>query len=184
MEKEYYSVKEYAEIKGISVQAVYKRLNGSLKPFVEVVEGRKMLKSAVFGETFSTSSSTSKLNVEQPFSTEGLTPSSLDEEIIHINRRNEELIDDLRKQIKEKDEQIKEMNEKVISLFETNQRLLENNQSLQLNYQMLLSSGADKTNEVVNTDNDEEGAPVQNEEVAEQEEAPPEKKGLLYWLFH
>ena len=72
----------------------------------------------------------------------------------------------------------------MISLFETNQRLLENNQSLQLNYQMLLSSGADKTSKVVKVDDDEEGAPVQNEEVAEQEEAPPEKKGFLYWLFH
>lgn len=188
MEKEFYTVKEYAEIKGISVQAVYKKLNGTLKPFVEVVEGRKVLKREVLEEAPSTNSTNVKFNVEQPFSTEGLTSSSLDAEILRINRRNEELIDDLRAQLKEKDAQIKEMNEKVVSLFETNQRLLENNQSLQLNYQMLLGNGTDKAQEVVNIDAEEEGAQIQDEEVEEkpieQEEEQPEKKSFLYWLFH
>lgn len=191
--EEYLTIKEYAELKGISVQAVYKKLNGTLQPYVEVVEGRKVLKREVLEKTFSTKPSTFNFNVEQPFSTEGLTPSENDSspctdkdgpsasthtEIERINKRNEELIDDLRAQIKEKDAQIKEMNEKVISLFETNQRLMENNQKLQLNYQMLLGDG----NSIDNEEVDIQGARVVEEQKSAPEE-PPKKKGLFSRLF-
>ena len=192
--EEYLTIKEYAVLQGISVQAVYKKLNGTLQPFVETVEGRKVLRREVLEKTFSTKPSTLKLNVKQPFSTEDLTSSENDSspctdnngpsastqaEIMRINKRNEELIDDLRAQIKEKDAQIKEMNDKVISLFETNQRLMENNQQLQLNYQMLL--GEPKEKQYV--DVDEPGARVEEEPEKEPEE-PPKKKGFLNWLFN
>ena len=48
MKKEYISIKEFAEVVGISQQAVYKQLNNKLKPYLKVVENKKMLdKSAV-----------------------------------------------------------------------------------------------------------------------------------------
>ena len=40
-EKEYITVSEYAEIKGISQQAVYKQLKNKLKPFLIMVESKK-----------------------------------------------------------------------------------------------------------------------------------------------
>ena len=40
---EYITVSQYAEIKGISKQAVYKRLNNTLQPFLIVVESRKYI---------------------------------------------------------------------------------------------------------------------------------------------
>ena len=189
MDKEYYTIKEYAELKGVSVQSVYKKLNGTFKPYVEVVEGRKVLKREVLEKTFSTKPSTLNLNVEQPFSTEGLTSSENDSspctdkdspsastqaEIMRINKRNEDLIDDLRAQLKEKDAQLSQLNEKVISLFETNQRLMENNQQLQLNYQLLLGDGKIKQYEEVNV----EGASA--EEVVEEE---PKRKGFFSRFF-
>ena len=36
-------VKEFAERAGVSQQAVYKQLNTRLKPYVELVEGRKLI---------------------------------------------------------------------------------------------------------------------------------------------
>lgn len=41
--KELLTVSEYAKIKGISKQAVYKRLNNQLQPFLIVVESRKYI---------------------------------------------------------------------------------------------------------------------------------------------
>ena len=43
----YLTVSEYAKLKGISTTAVYKKLNGSLKPFQTVVNGKKCLLSTV-----------------------------------------------------------------------------------------------------------------------------------------
>ena len=182
MDKEYLTIKEYAEIKGISAQAVYKKLNGTLQPFVELVEGRKMLKRSVLEDDDSTPS----LKNFQPFSTDGSTvekggcpSSSTQDEITRINRRNEELIDDLRNEIKSKDEQIKQMNGKLVSLFETNQRLLENNQKLQLNYQMLLGTTETITDEVA----DDEGA-LARAHAKDENEEPQQKKSWFSRLFN
>jgi len=186
MNNEYLTIKEYAELKGVSVQAVYKRLKGNLQPFVEVVEGRKVLKREALEENFSTFKPLNSLNVENeglkglkkdssPCTDKDGASSSTQAEIERINRRNEEIIDDLRAQLKDKDAQLKEMSDKIISLFETNQRLLENNQSLQLNYQMLLGATTETTPEVVNADETEEGAPGEEETIIEQEKTPIKK---------
>lgn len=53
------TVQEFAEKAGVSVQAVYKRLNNSLNPFVQLVEGRKMLQSSALSEVYG-------VKVEQP----------------------------------------------------------------------------------------------------------------------
>lgn len=183
--KEYYTIKEYAELKGVSVQSVYKKLNGTFKPYVEMVEGRKVLKREVLEENRSTFKHSTPLNVENeglkvekndslPCTNIDEASSSTHAEILRINKRNEELIDDLRAQLKEKDAQIKEMNEKVISLFETNQRLMENNQKLQLNYQLLLGDGKIAEDEEVD---------IQGAQVVEEPEKEPEKKGFFSRLF-
>lgn len=194
MDKEYLTIKEYAEIKGVSVQSVYKRLNGSLKPFLSTVEGRKVLNRKALGENFKPFKPLNSFNVESeglkglkkdssPCTDKDGASSYTHAEIERINRRNEEIIDELRQQIKEKDSQLKEMSDKIISLFETNQRLLENNQSLQLNYQMLLGATTETTNEVVNADETEEGAPVETDIINQSEETQT-KKGFWQRLFN
>ena len=62
MGKEYLTVAEYAEIKGISKQAVYKQLNNKLNNYVETVEGKKCLKISILEETIQPDST----KVEQP----------------------------------------------------------------------------------------------------------------------
>lgn len=62
MGKEYLTVAEYAEIKGISKQAVYKQLNNKLNNYVETVEGKKCLKISVLKEDIQPNST----KVEQP----------------------------------------------------------------------------------------------------------------------
>ena len=48
MGKEYLTVAEYAEIKGISKQTVYNQLKKDLKDYLIVIEGKKCIKSDVF----------------------------------------------------------------------------------------------------------------------------------------
>ena len=48
MDKEYLSIKEFAELAGVSQQAIYKQLNNKLKKYLKVVDNKKMLnKSAL-----------------------------------------------------------------------------------------------------------------------------------------
>ena len=153
MEKELLTVKEYAELKGCSTQYVYRILKTKLQPFVVVINGQNYIKSSVFNAD-EAPKPTNQTNQTNQVERENFKPSSLadNDEMKRINKRNEEIIDDLRAQLKDKDLQLKQMNEKIVSLFETNQRLTENNQQLQLNYQYLLGDGKIKNYEEVNVE--------------------------------
>lgn len=51
-DKEYISLREYAEAKGISIQAVYKQLNRGLKKYVISVDGQKKLLIEALDEVY------------------------------------------------------------------------------------------------------------------------------------
>lgn len=75
MENEYISVKEFAEKAGISVQAVYKRLNNRLKQYVKVVDNQKMLDIRALQDIYG-------IKVKQPIQPK-LTTSSTQNSIFH-----------------------------------------------------------------------------------------------------
>ena len=185
MEKDYLTVKEYATLKGCSTQYVYKLLQTKLNDYVVVVNGKKCLKISVLDEGVESVATKVANQVDNQVVNQVANNSTSDFEIElkRINERNENIIDELRAEIKEKDLQIKEMNEKIISLFETNQRLLENNQSLQLNYQILLGNTTDKINDIVDAEENEQGARAQNETSIEPE-VKETKKGFWKRLFN
>ena len=116
--KQLLSVSEYAEIKGISKQAVYKQLNNKLKNFVVEVENQKYIDWAVLSEEENTQNlpkfNNQKLKVEQQFNNQ-IQP-LLEQQIKEKDRQ----IENLFKQIEQKDKQI-----------ETLQELLSQSQKLQ-----------------------------------------------------
>lgn len=116
--KQLLSVSEYAEIKGISKQAVYKQLNNKLKNFVVEVENQKYIDRAVLSEEENTQNlpkfNNQKLKVEQHFNNQ-IQP-LLEQQIKEKDRQ----IENLFKQIEQKDKQI-----------ETLQELLSQSQKLQ-----------------------------------------------------
>lgn len=175
MEKDFLTVKEYAEIKGCSTQYVYRLLQTKLQPFVVVVDGRKCLNSAVLDEEVA-NNSTNATNKFNQVANGSCNPSSLadEEELKRINMRNEQIIDDLRAQLKEKDAQIKNQSEHIINLSSQITELFKNNQQLQLNYQLLLNDGKDTQYEEVHV----EGAGA--EEIMEDE---PKRKGFFSRFF-
>lgn len=124
--KQLLSVSEYAEIKGISKQAVYKQLNNKLKNFVVEVENQKYIDRAVLSEEENTQNlpkfNNQKLKVEQQFNNQ-IQP-LLEQQIAEKDKQ----IENLFKQIAEKDKQI-----------ETLQELLSQSQKLQaMDRQILL----------------------------------------------
>ena len=174
MEKEYLTIKEYANIKGVSPQAVYKQLSTKLSTYVEMVDGKKMLKIEVLNAEGSTKLKTEFNQVDN--SVEASASTLDNDELARINKRNEEIIDDLRAQLKEKDNQIKKQNEHIVELSNKIAELFENNQKLQLNYQLLLGDGKEKENEIIEVNVD--GAQAR-EEINEK----PIKKGFFKRFF-
>lgn len=130
-EKKYISISEYATIKGISKQAVYKQLNNKLKKFVVMVENKKMLDIAVL--------TAEELNqVEQPLN----QPLNQVEQPI-----DNHLLLLLEKQIEEKDNTIKSLLVQIESLQEQNGKLTD----LLNNSQILL--GMEKKQQLLEQDN-------------------------------
>ena len=66
-DKKYISVSQYAKIKGITQQAVYKQLKNKLKDFLIVVEGKKCLKIEVLNEVEKESLNEVQQPIQQPF---------------------------------------------------------------------------------------------------------------------
>lgn len=110
----YISVSEFAKRAGVSVQAIYKRLNGSLKPFLNDVEGEKRLNIKGLELFNSTLHSTVDSTVETQFDTE-------------ILRILEKTINNLEHQLSEKDDQIRQMQKTIDNL----QKALDQSQQLQ-----------------------------------------------------
>ena len=182
MEKEYLTIREVAERASVSYNAIYKRLNSTLKEYVEVVEGHKMLKIEVLDHLGLNNNSTVEVenfSTVEKNSTENLTQNSTHssaekEEISQINQWQQGIINDLRQQIKDKDIQIQKQNDQIVDLSNKMAELFRNNQELQLNYQLLLGTSTTQQNEEEN----EQDAPAQEETI---EEVP--KKSFFQRLF-
>ena len=131
-EKQYITVAEYAEIKGISKQAVYKQLNNKLNNYVETVEGKKCLKISVLEESI------------QPYSTE------VEQPIQPVSTEVEQPIQPVwEAQLKEKDKTIDSLLRQIEALQKQNDRLtdlLQNSQMLlAVEKQQLISAQEAKT---------------------------------------
>ena len=153
-EKKYISISEYATIKGISKQAVYKQLNNKLKKFVVMVENKKMLDIAVL--------TAEELNqVEQP----------LNQVEQPLNNQFQPLFE---KELEEKNKTIESLLRQIENLQEQNSRLTE----LLSNSQYLLAAEQKKALEPIQQQQDIEQKPIETTPSAE----PKEKKGFLWRL--
>lgn len=120
--KQYLTVKEFAEAAAISQQAVYKQLEGRLKPYVKVVGRQKMIHAAAIEKFYK--HSTQIEQVEQPDSTAEIQENSdscskVEQPIQSTDSTNEiqrllsDQVADLRKQLQEKQEEIEFLRDEV-----------------------------------------------------------------------
>ena len=112
----YITVSEYATLKGISKQAVYKQLNNKLQPFLIMVDGKKYIDKKALSEE-----ENQKLNeVEQPFNQP-------------LNNQSQPFLES---QIAEKDKVIESLLRQIENLQEQNSKLTD----LLRNEQVLLAA--------------------------------------------
>ena len=183
MKNDLVSIKDFAKIKGCSTQYVYRIMKTTLQPYVVLVDGQKYLKIDALLDYKTDKSSKLETNKVSRNKSKEVKPSASEEfnELKRINKRYEQIIDDLRTQLKEKDAQIIDLSNKITEqalkiseLFEKNQTLFENNQKLQLNYQFLLTDDNNhSTDEIKKTSSIYE----------ETEEEKPKPKGFFSKLF-
>jgi len=133
------TVKQVAEIAGVSTQYIYKRLNDSLQPFVVQLDNKKLLKSTVITEFFE--------NIPPPDINRDNDDfiSYLKEEITLKNKQlddKDKIIQNKEEQIKDKDRQIEEMANTAAELSERIAVLFENSQQLQQTQQLLEAQNA------------------------------------------
>ena len=181
MNKEYISIAEYAEIKGISKQAVYKQCSTKLKPYVSTVDGRKVLKSDVLSGQVETTNnqrqrSSSTKTVEE-VDIIAFLKEQIKEKDIQIQR--------LQESEKEKDRHIQNQSEKLAELLAQSNALQQNNQLLI----KMLGDGSIDTKTDNSTIVTEENI-VQKEQPKEQPKQQPKKhiskkkkRGLFSRLF-
>ena len=107
MNKKYLAVSEFAKLAGVSKQAIYQRLNTSLKDFVKVEQGKKVIDSAA-------------LSLFSPDYTyqEDETPAQTDSTI------EQELVQLLKAQLEAKDSQIAELQTALLEEQANNKQLL------------------------------------------------------------
>lgn len=133
-EKEY-TIKEFAKLRKVSQQAIYKQLDGKLKPFLVVRDGQKYISGDFFQQETPTTEDSTKFNNH---STEVEQPVERD-----TNGENyREMLDILREQLREKDNQISTLHNQVEQLFnqikekdehaERLTKLLENAQKIEM----------------------------------------------------
>lgn len=100
------TVQQFADAAGISKQAVYKALNNKLMPYVQLVDGKKMLKNKALREIYG-------VEVEQPDNPSLNNPSQPMDALIamlqkELDAKNEQ-ISAQQKQLEAKDRQIEQL---------------------------------------------------------------------------
>lgn len=165
MVKEYYTISEYAELKGVSKQAIYKRLSTSLKDYVALVDGRKVLRAEAL----------------QPIHQQKPIQSFNDFQRNNADTSRDDMIEFLKAQIEAKDRQIEKLQERAEEkdkyIREQGARLtdlIEQSNLLQQNNQILIKrlSGTVDNESIVIDDT-----------VDIKQENQPEKKSFFSKLF-
>lgn len=132
------TIQEFAKKAGVSVQAVYKRLNNSLNPYIQLVEGRKMLKSSALFEVYG-------IEVVQPIqpSIQPIQPSiqpgseekTVTPEVIFLRKQ----VEQLQAELLAERQHSRELAEKIVVLADQSQKL----QLAQMSQQLM--DGSDGT---------------------------------------
>lgn len=134
--KEYLTVAEFAAAAGVSKQAVYQRLKGTLKPFVKVEQGQKVIDISALNfisENSDFKSFNSRLNNGVESTPHRDTAAN----------QNDYLLQSLMEQLKEKDCQLAEKDKQIAQLLKLNDQ----QQQLTLQAQNLLDRPSSTGNE-------------------------------------
>lgn len=174
--KYYITPSELAELRGVSIQYVYKLLSTKLNNFSTKIENKRMIDISVFPDYFNIEIPTELLNQIQPDMQPDSTRNQPEEPSEKKNEDNEivkllnQQIEYLKSIIDEKDRQIHTLH----SLLKASEELQRNHQILLLQSTQKNNTGDSTASEIHSDDNDNNTEnPVSNES----------KKGFFRRLF-
>lgn len=97
--KELLTVQQFADAAGVSKQAIYKAINGQLKPFIQIVNGKKMIQRKALSEIYG-------IEVDQPL-TNRVNPLNLTLQML------QQQLEEKDRQLAAKDKQIEKLSEEL-----------------------------------------------------------------------
>ena len=178
------TVKEFAKMAGVSEQSVYKRLTTSLKPYLTMVDNRKMVDISALSEIYNkdimqplNNFDSTRFNNLETASESQIQTELLQKQIEDLRQDKERLYEEL----EIKNDQIKSLSETVANIT----RQLENSQAQLLREQELLYLQMGGEPPVEETPADEAEIIEEEAERSPQEEPQqekPKKRGLFSWL--
>lgn len=121
MEKEYLTVKEFAEKANITKQAAYQQIKGRLKPFIKVEQGKTLIESSALSKFYNEQEireNSSDKSTCSRFSSqvEQAGKSAVDEKLLELLQQQLELN---KQQLEMKDKQIEELNSRLAEALKT-----------------------------------------------------------------
>lgn len=158
--KEYISIAEFAERAGVSKQAVYQRLNKSLKAYLKVIDGKKSIDTRALEDLYGKGGCSSLEQVFQGKS-QGVEQGNEEEKEGQLINK---LIDILQEDLKSKDEQLNEKDRQIKELH----NLLDQQQQLAAMDHKKIMELEDQLTRKLDPD-------------AEPQDEPEEKK--KWWMF-
>ena len=111
-DKSYISIADFAERAGVSKQAVYQRLNKSLKKYVKIEKGKKSIDIKALEDLYGKGGCSSLEQVFQGKS-QGVEQGNEEEKEVQLINK---LIDTLQEELKQKDEQLSEKDRQIKEL--------------------------------------------------------------------
>jgi len=154
---DYITIKEYAEIRGCSVAAVYQRMNTTLKQYAAKVDNKKVLKIEALTEEelFNFKNSSPYKEIQAPLKEaetkdfEGKFSRGIEfevkEEVKEVDKKkalendNVSIVEFLKEQLREKDRYINQLQSTIEEMRAAAEKQLEHNRQLENNMIELLS---------------------------------------------
>ena len=192
MEKNLLTVKEFADLAGVSVQSIYKKLgkaNNPIQRYLKVVDGVKYIERRAYAILYSSAPAPTAAEeappaiVEeqtppQPGESEAPPPKSSTDRILDIL---EQQLEEQRRQLQEKDKQIAAQADQINSLLarleESSQIINQQQQLTAMNVKAL--SGGESKEEPAAVDVEPQPQPQPEEKQTTPPPPPPEKKGFF-----
>lgn len=193
MEKNLLTVKEFADLAGVSVQSIYKKLgkaNNPIQRYLKVVDGVKYIERRAYAILYSSAPAPTAAEEAPPAIVEEQTPpqpgeseappppKSSTDRILDIL---EQQLEEQRRQLQEKDKQIAAQADQINSLLarleESSQIINQQQQLTAMNVKAL--SGGESKEEPAAVDVEPQPQPQPEEKQTTPPPPPPEKKGFF-----
>lgn len=111
---EYITVKELAELQGVSVQSIYQRFNTTLKPYIKVIKGKKCIDIKALEEVYHLDIKGFKQDIKQDF--KEIKQGFKDDTSTDTIKLLQDTLDTLKQQLEQKDKQIAEKDKHIEEL--------------------------------------------------------------------